>query len=91
MNKIYAIYDKKANSFDPVFMASNDLVCQRNLTSVINSPNSPYKDYAEDYALYCLADFDNVVLPSNLNDVPQLHTYNSPHLVCSFADLIKEQ
>jgi hypothetical protein len=56
--KCYAIYDKKAKSHVLIYSASSDAIASRMILSFA-APGSDLFDYAEDFELYSLCDFDN--------------------------------
>lgn len=39
--KIYSVYDKKAESFSPPYVAHNDLIALRNFEGSVNNPEFP--------------------------------------------------
>lgn len=51
--KLYAIYDKDAKEYGPLFNAKNDLVASRYVEEMIKDVNHP-----DSYALYCMGEYD---------------------------------
>lgn len=58
--KIVAIYDKKAMSFHPAFTVPNMVNATRSLDKAVNSQQGDFADYPQDFALYHLADYNEL-------------------------------
>nr|DAQ17809.1 MAG TPA: DNA binding protein [Microviridae sp.] len=82
--KIYCIYDKKGELMNPPFTQANNAMAIRQFQMMINQPSTPERsniihDYASDFALYYLGEFDEktcqftaewpVVLLSNADEL----------------------
>lgn len=50
---LYAIYDKDAKEFGPLFNAKNDIVASRYVEEMIKEVN-----HVDSYALYCMGEYD---------------------------------
>lgn len=58
--KLYSIYDCKAAVFARPFPAHNNGHAIRLFSDAVNDSKSDFNRHPEDYALYNLADFDDV-------------------------------
>lgn len=58
--KIYSVYDKKAESFSPPYVAHNDLIALRNFEGSVNNPEFPISKYPDDFALYYLGNIGDM-------------------------------
>jgi len=77
---IYSVYDKKALSFSPLFIAENDDVAKR-IVFMSMASNTMLSSSPSDFSLYRLGEFD-----SNNGNVSGI----SPvMLVCEVLSLIK--
>lgn len=56
--KLYAIRDSKAESFLPILEASNDAHAMRIIADAMTQSHQLVQ-YADDYHVYCLAEYDN--------------------------------
>lgn len=54
IKKLYAVYDKKAQSEMNIFEMPNDLVAMRDFAQACTNDKSMITKYPEDYALACL-------------------------------------
>ena len=57
-SNIYTIKDNKAGLFGPVFLLKNNFVALRTLADEMNKQDSVIGKHPEDYALYCVGEFD---------------------------------
>lgn len=57
--KVFSIFDKKAEIFNTPFFQLNDRVAVRSLCDLCADSRSFVSKHPEDYALYCLGDFDD--------------------------------
>lgn len=55
---LYAIHDLKGSCYDRVFSCSHDSDAVRLFDQLVFSPNSPYRDYGEDFVLVVIGSFD---------------------------------
>jgi len=65
---IYAIYDKKGESFDTPFFARNTLFAKRRYMLMAEENNSPLRMWPHDFELYKIARFNiktSVVIEDN--------------------------
>ena len=51
--KLYAIYDKDAEEYGPLFNAKNDVIASRYVEEMIKEVNN-----VDSYALYCMGEYD---------------------------------
>lgn len=58
IKKLYAVYDKKAESELGIFEQPNDLVAIRDFSQACAKDESPIRKFAEDYELRCLGQID---------------------------------
>jgi hypothetical protein len=62
--KMYCIYDRKGELMNPPFTQANNAMAIRQFQLMANQPSSPERsniihDYASDFALYYLGEFDD--------------------------------
>jgi len=83
--KLYTIYDKKTQEFQPVFCAPNNITAMRSISNALRSTKEVMnlRDYPHDFALYATGEFNE----SNG------HTggYEIPQLVEEIANLLPDQ
>lgn len=58
-NKIYSIYDEKAEIFSTPFFSMNDNMAIRSFQDLANDPSSTIYKHPEDYKLYELGEFED--------------------------------
>lgn len=59
-NKLYSIFDVKAQAYGNVFSCATDGLAERVFAQIIvNGGNPDYTNYAADFCLYCVGSFDN--------------------------------
>lgn len=58
-NKIYSIYDEKAEVFNTPFFSQNDNIAIRSFQDLANDPQSTIYRHPEDYKLYELGVFED--------------------------------
>lgn len=58
---IYSVYDKKAECFSQPFNMVNDAVAMRVIKNCVRDKTHNYGQNPEDYALYKIGTFDDVV------------------------------
>lgn len=64
MKRLYAIFDKKAKSYGPIFGVPHDAVAIREFGAAVESPNSVLAKYPEDFELHVVGSFfDDSVMP----------------------------
>lgn len=71
-----SVRDKKTNMFGNVFMARNTVELERDMFRVVHSPNSPYKDFENEYEI-CLLGYFNLIDGIELNDNNSYEVYKS--------------
>ena len=68
IKKIYAVYDKKQQSTQPIYEQVNNMVAIRDFSMLCsNEKVDMIRTYPEDYCLMCLGEFDTetgVITPS---------------------------
>jgi len=72
--KLYTIYDKKAQEFQPVFCAPNNITAMRSLSNALRSKAEVMniRDYPHDFALYATGEFDETNGHTGGYEIPQL-------------------
>lgn len=77
IKKIYAVYDKKAQSELGLFEQPNDLVAIRDFSQACSNAESPICKFAEDYELRYLGtiDTDSCVITSDVKTIAQAVEY----------------
>jgi len=58
MDKIFSVYDLKAQAYLPLFTAPTIAVGMRVFSDVVTQPGHIFGKYHADYMLYCVGDFD---------------------------------
>lgn len=58
MNKLYAIFDKKADEFDIVWEAKNAAVAMRGFMKMVKDEQNPMNKNPDDYELVQLGEFN---------------------------------
>jgi len=58
---LYSVYDLKAKAYGNPFTAVNRGVATRDFATAVNDPNTHLYKYPEDFVLYCLGKFDDVL------------------------------
>jgi hypothetical protein len=72
MKKVYTIYDKKALSYSPLLMVfDNRVSALRQFEQLCRSEGSLVNRYPDDFALYCLGNFDEEKGKLFSYDVPE--------------------
>ena len=85
--KAYSVFDKKAGSFSsPIFMI-NDAIAKRSLSSVVFDSKSTLNQFPDDYALYCVGDFDDVT--GSLSPVILDGQVVPPRFICEIKDFFQ--
>lgn len=59
-NKIYSIFDEKAEIFSTPFFQQNDAMAIRSFQDLANDPNSTVHKHPEDYKLYEIGHFEDL-------------------------------
>ena len=77
IKKLYAVYDKKAETELGIFEQPNDLVAIRDFSQVCSKEDSQLAKFAEDYELRCLGtiDTDNCIINSDVKTIAQAIEY----------------
>ena len=58
MPGIYSVYDRKAKSYISLFLADTDGLAMRMVSTAARDTTTSLYQYAEDFTLYLLGDFD---------------------------------
>jgi len=58
MDKVFSVFDLKAQAYLPLFTAPTIAVGMRVFSDVVTQPNHPFGKYPADYMLYCVGEFD---------------------------------
>lgn len=72
IQKIYTVFDAKAEAYIQPFFSPNDAMATRSFESACNDSAHDFFRHAEDYTLFCIGDFDadhgnlNAVIPGLL-------------------------
>lgn len=71
--KLYSVYDAKAETWLPPFLAQNNELAKRQVYSALRGNNdNPIAQYPTDFALVCLGDwFGGVSQPIALAQMPE--------------------
>lgn len=56
--KIYGVFDKKAEAFTPIFTEATDGLAIRTIQNAMQNPESNLNRYAVDYCLYSVGEFN---------------------------------
>ena len=89
MKKVYTIYDKKALSYSPMLMVfDNRVSALRQFEQLCRSDGTLVNRYPDDFALYCLGNFDEEKGKLISYDVPEHILDASEYII---ADLSKQQ
>lgn len=59
IQKMYTVYDEKAEAYLDPFFVSNEGLATRAFTDCINSPSHQFGKHPHDYTLFCLGEWDN--------------------------------
>ena len=82
MLNLYSIFDRKAVSYAPPFVAVNDSVaCRMSLASAMGEQNM-LADYPADFDVYCLGNLDQ--------ESGRITPLNTPVFVVNFAALLQQ-
>lgn len=57
---LYSIYDSKAEAYLSIFPAKTDGLASRSVEQAAQDPNTSLYQYSADFALFCLAEFDEI-------------------------------
>lgn len=55
--KLYTVFDEKAEAFLPPFFVPTDGIAKRAFSDCVNSPDHQFGKHPQDYTLYFLGDF----------------------------------
>lgn len=55
----YAIFDNKATAFLQPAMMANDEVAKRSFAMACRNENDPFVEFADDYTIYHIAEYDD--------------------------------
>lgn len=58
LTECYSVYDVKAEAYAQPFFAANDAVAERMFGMVVNEKAGPLNQYAADYTLFHIGQFD---------------------------------
>lgn len=58
MKKVYSVYDKKAMFFSSPIVVDFPIQAERALQQEASNPNSQLHQYADDFAMYQIGEFD---------------------------------
>lgn len=58
VNKLYAIYDRKAAYYLPIFQMRSHADAMRQFTEIVTNSDTPVSKYPADYDLVCLGAID---------------------------------
>ena len=77
IKKIYAVYDKKAQTELGLFEQPNDLVAIRDFSQVCAKEDSQIAKFADDYELMCLGTIDTEtgIIKSDVKTIAQAKEY----------------
>lgn len=87
--KVFAVYDKKAMFFHPLFTCENQVQAIRGFERTVKTADTDINEYPSDFALYYLADYDNekgCIVPLPINQLVAEATD-----FCTVQQLAKEQ
>ncbi len=94
-NKIYAIYDDKAEAYNSPFPLASDGLAVRAFQEGCKDPRTDLYKYPGDFSLYCIAtwddnkgQFENVIPPKFLGKNSKTEEINS---IASEIDKIEEE
>lgn len=76
--QVFSVKDAKAAAYAPPFFLHRMEVAMRTFRDALKDPSHPMSQHPEDYALYCLGEFDD---ESGL-----LHSADHPVLVTTAED-----
>ncbi len=79
--QIYAIFDTKVGSFQAPFFMHNDAVAKRSVSSLLMDPNAPVAQHPEDYALFSIGTYDDII--------GLVTGESSPIFVCQLRELVE--
>lgn len=54
MRKIFAVYDKKAESYGPLMALPHEAVAIREFENAVQQEDSPLRNYPDDFELHCI-------------------------------------
>lgn len=69
INKMYVIYDAKAEYYNKPYYAVNHEVAMRNAKRLCEDPNSEIAHNPEDFTLFYIGEFDDGTCTFDLEDV----------------------
>lgn len=72
LQRIYSVYDEKAEEFSPPFYATNDRMAQRIVVESSKGNGSMLGAYPEDFKLYALGSFDTTTGDISVEQKPRL-------------------
>lgn len=77
IKKLYAVYDKKAQTELNVFEGVNDLVAIRDFSQVCSNPEHQIAKFAEDYCLVSLGtiDTETMAIVSEVKTIAEAKDY----------------
>ena len=77
IKKLYAVYDKKAQTELGLFEQPNDLVAIRDFSQVAKNPEHQINKFAEDYCLVCLGtiDTESMEIVSDVKTIAEAKEY----------------
>lgn len=70
LQKIFSVYDSKAESYIPPFYCPTSAVAIRNFTQAANEEGHSFNAHAEDYCLFELGTFDDQTAVFVLHKAP---------------------
>ena len=56
--KIFTIYDSKATAYLQPFFSKTEQTAVRDVTTIVNEPNSNFNLHAEDFSLFTIGKYD---------------------------------
>lgn len=70
MDKMYSIFDEKAQVFNTPFACRNEAIAIRSFTDICSERGGMVSKYPEDFKLYYLGDFDDLKGTISALDIP---------------------
>lgn len=61
LQALFAVCDHAAGLFNPPWVAHNSVVARREFESAMMKPGSPWSEHPEDFSLWCVGEFDQVL------------------------------
>lgn len=80
MLKLYSVYDRISAKYNYPFIAINEAVAMRLLQRSLTNPNNQLTNFAEDYELYAVAEYDDNTANFK-NNIERIK-------ICSLSDLL---